>query len=91
VDFLETSFFRPREGPLNGSNPEFPTPTEVRELTDNENYGTVALSDLGLFVKWQFEHLVRIEEAQSLQAIRLAFSNNEVPTRSRTGRLEAGG
>lgn len=79
VDFPETSFFGPRQASLNGSSPELPTPTEVREYTGNENYGTVALPELGLFVKWGREHLVRIEEAQSLQAIRRAFLNNEVP------------
>ena len=69
VDFPETSFFRPREASPNGPNPALPTPTEVRGYTGNEHYDTVALLDLGLFVKWGREHLVRIEEAQSLQAI----------------------
>jgi hypothetical protein len=69
VDFPKTSFFRPREAPLNGSNPELPTPTQVCEYTGNENYGTVALPHLGLSVKYGREHLVRIEEVQSLQAI----------------------
>ena len=79
VDVLESSFFRAREASPGNPSPELPAPKQVREYTGNENYGSVALTDLGLFVKWGREHLVRTEEAQSLQAIWQAFSNNEVP------------
>lgn len=79
VDVLESSLFRAREASPENPSPESPTPKQVREYTGNENHGSVALTDLGLFVKWGREHLVRIEEAQSLQAIWQAFSNNEVP------------
>jgi len=79
VDFPETTFFRHQEEEDSPSSScqKLPTLTEVRGYTGNESYGSVALPELGLFVKWGRKHLVRIEEAQSLQAIRRAFPNND--------------
>jgi hypothetical protein len=79
VDIPESSFFRRQETSPNAPGPKLPTPTEVRSYTGHDNYGAVAFHELGLFVKWGREHLVRIEEAQSLRAIRRAFPKNEVP------------
>jgi len=79
VDVPDSCFFRSRNASSEFPSPELPTPTEVREYTGNRNYSFVALPKLGLFVKWGREHLVRIEEAQSLQAVCRAFPSNEVP------------
>lgn len=79
LDFPDTAFFRRQKASSSDSRQELPTPNEVREYAGNADYGTVTLPDLGVFVKWGREDLVRIEEAQSLQAVRRAFPNNEVP------------
>ena len=46
VDVLQSSFFRAREASPGNPSPELPTPKQVREYTGNENYGSVALTDL---------------------------------------------
>ena len=46
VDVLESSLFRAREASPENPSPESPTPKQVREYTGNENYGSVALTDL---------------------------------------------
>ena len=76
LDFRDTQFFRKH---ASGSSPQLPAPAILRALRPGKHSGTVIFEDLGLFVKFGANHKVSIEEAQTMQAIRRAFPNKEIP------------
>lgn len=76
VDFHQSSFFQRQDG--KAEMPELPTPSAVRAKDHGDIFGTVAYPEMGLMVKYGLEHKVAIHEAQTLQALRAAFPNNEV-------------
>lgn len=75
LDFHDTQFFLNN---ASGCSPQLPTPASLRALCPGQQSGTVVLKDLGLFVKFGPYHKVSVEEAQTMQAVRRAFPNNEV-------------
>lgn len=76
LDFRDTHFFCANGS---GTTAVLPSPAAVRALRSNDTSGHVIFEDLGLFVKFGETHKVSIEEAQTLQAIRRAFPNEEIP------------
>ena len=76
IDFLETSFFR-----SNGASPmpHLPTPTEILHQYPNQHQGGIfKFEALSLAVKVGQISFVRLEEAQTMIAIRRIFPDGEV-------------
>lgn len=77
LDSTHTSSFEHQDQSVD--MPELPTPSEVRAKHNGNSFGTVSFPDRELFVKYGPPHKASIDEAQTLQALRQAFPNNEVP------------
>ena len=79
VDFLDTSFF---QSSGQSTSQKLPSPAEIiqrcPELRDSGR-GVVKFEELGLLVKYGCSNYLRLEEAQTLRAIKQAFPANEVP------------
>ena len=77
VDFLDSSFFRFNGTP---SLPRLPTPAEILQQYPNCSQGRVVkFESLSLAVKVGHISCVKLEEAQTMIAIRRIFPNGEVP------------
>nr|POF06968.1 hypothetical protein CFP56_31592 [Quercus suber] len=74
MNFYDTSFFQ--EGP---TVRQLPSPSSILQQSPNSASGVVKLSHLNLAVKFNSSSYLRLEEAQTLRAIRLAFPNGEIP------------
>lgn len=74
MDFHDTSFFE-SNGP---SLPQLPTPEILQQHPDLSD-GVVKFEHLNLVVKAGYADYLRLEEAQTMQALRQAFPDNEVP------------
>lgn len=76
IDFRQTSFFL-RQG-QDHTGAELPLPSAVRAKRPGNYFGIVTFPEMRLLVKYGPEHKVAIHEAQTLQALRRAFPNNDV-------------
>lgn len=74
VEFHGTSFFRSRV-----PSPRLPLPIEILQIHKNRENAVVKFEDLNLAVKYGPPRCVRLEEAQTMIAIKQAFANHEVP------------
>jgi hypothetical protein len=76
ADFHDTSFFQCDPSlPL----PQLPTPASLFQESPDRGYGVIRNERLKLAVKYGSPDDVRLEEAQSMRAIRQAFPHNDVP------------
>jgi hypothetical protein len=80
MDFLDTSFFKSAQ---DGSpRPELPSPAEISQKYPEYTRGARGVAifeDLGLVIKAGPSDYLRLEEAQTIWAIRQAFPDGEVP------------
>ncbi|KAL2754567.1 hypothetical protein ACRALDRAFT_1076220 [Sodiomyces alcalophilus JCM 7366] len=70
-DFHDTSFFQ--------SNTKLPSPAEILRQHPNLEDGIVTFEHLNLVVKVKDSRFLRLEEAQTLRAVRHAFPRGDVP------------
>jgi hypothetical protein len=75
MDFHDTSFFQ-SNGP---SLPQLPTPEIILQQHPDLSDGIVKFEHLNLVVKVGYSDYLRLEEAQTMRALRQAFPDNEVP------------
>ena len=75
VDFRDTSFFQ--HGPT--SSRQLPTPAEVFKRSGSAGRAVIVFEELNLAVKMDHPKYLRLEEAQTMRAIRNAFRHGEVP------------
>ncbi|KAK9783573.1 putative Kinase-like domain-containing protein [Seiridium cardinale] len=75
IDFLDTSFFRSDKP----DPPQLPAPGAILEQYPDLEGGVVKYENLNLAVKFGESTYVRLEEAQTMRAVRHAFLNDEVP------------
>ena len=87
IDFHDTSFFQSSKLPF----PQLPTPTAVFEQYPRIGNGVVKFEHLNLAVKVGQSEYLRLEEAQTMIAIRRAFPNHEVPVPEVFGWRKYGG
>lgn len=71
-DVLTSSFFRRSNDAA--SRPQLPDTVQVRVRAGHQNFGKAWFKDIGVFVKFGGEDRVRLEEAQSIQAVWRAFN-----------------
>lgn len=75
MNFLDTSFFQFDDC----SSRELPTPASILQHYPSHGAGVIKLEELGLAVKFGHTSYVRLEEVQTMRAIKHAFSQDEVP------------
>lgn len=75
IDFLDTSFFQSNESP----GPQLPTPASIIQRFGDGGARVVKIEDLNIAVKINDASYLRLEEAQTMRAIRQVFPNGEVP------------
>ncbi|PNY21222.1 Uncharacterized protein TCAP_07279 [Tolypocladium capitatum] len=75
IDFYDTSFFQSSAAP----SPQLPTPSSILAQWPKLGSGVVKFEHLHLAVKFGDSTYVRLEEAQTMRAIRQAFPHNDVP------------
>jgi aminoglycoside phosphotransferase (APT) family kinase protein len=75
VDFHDTSFFQSGRS----SSPHLPTPSEVLQRHPGLYNGVVRFDHLNLIVKVGQDDYYRLEEAQTMRALKRAFPDGEVP------------
>ena len=72
-DFLDSSFFQ------DDATRQLPTPAFIFDHRPYGGRGVEKFEELGLAVKYGPSDYLRLEEAQTLYAIRKAFPNAEIP------------
>jgi hypothetical protein len=75
IDFHDTAFFRSSLRPF----PQLPTPASILQQCPDHGASVVKFEHLDLAVKVGDSSYLRLEEAQTMRAIRHAFPNNDVP------------
>lgn len=75
VDFHETSFFNSSQRPF----PQLPTPASILQQYPNHGAGVIKYEHLNLAVKIGDSSYLRLEEAQTMRAIRDAFPHDVLP------------
>lgn len=75
TDFHDTSFFNSGQLPV----PQLPTPAEIRQQYLDRGARVIKFEHLNLIVKIGHPSQVRLEEAQTMRAIRQAFPHHDVP------------
>jgi hypothetical protein len=75
VDFLDSSFFQSAKSP----RPELPTPASIIQQYGDNGACVVKIESLNLVVKINQASYLRLEEVQTMLAIRQVFPNGEVP------------
>ena len=75
MDFYDTSFFQ-RSWPL---LPQLPSPAEILQQYPDQGRGVIKFEHLNLIVKVGHSSYLRLEEAQTMIAIRRAFANHGIP------------
>ncbi|ORY71312.1 uncharacterized protein BCR38DRAFT_416435 [Pseudomassariella vexata] len=75
VDFVETSFFHSHAL----ASPQLPTPANVLKENPDLEEGVAIYKKLNLAIKFGGPSYLRLEEAQTMRAVKRAFPNNEVP------------
>jgi Phosphotransferase enzyme family len=75
MEFHDTSFFSSSIRPV----PQLPSPTEVLQRYPGREAAVVKFEHLNLAVKYGPSDYFRLEEAQTMIAIRRAFPDNEIP------------
>ena len=79
LDFHDTTFFRTPVGAV-AAPAKLPTPAAVRDEWQRQDRPyVVKVMHMNLVVKFGAPHNVRLEEAQTMRAIRQLFPENEVP------------
>ena len=75
MDFLDSSFFQSDESLI----PQLPTPVSIIEQYGDKGARVIKIEDLNVAVKIDQASYLRLEEAQTMRAIRQIFPNGEVP------------
>lgn len=75
MDFLDSSFFQSNESP----RPQLPTPTSIIEEYGDGGARVVRIESMNIAVKIDHISHLRLEEAQTMRAMRHIFPNGEVP------------
>lgn len=75
IDFHDTSFFQLSPDPF----PQLPTPASILEQWPDHGGGVIKFEHLNLAVKLGDSSYLRLEEAQTMRAIRQAFPHHDVP------------
>lgn len=76
MDFRDTSFFQSQETPV-----ELPTPAEIMQKYPEigDGSGIARFDDINLIVKLGPTDYLRLEEVQTMWAMRQVFPNGEIP------------
>lgn len=76
MDFRDTSFFQSQETPV-----ELPTPAEIMQKYPEIGDGSriARFDDINLIVKLGPTDYLRLEEVQTMWAMRQVFPNGEIP------------
>jgi hypothetical protein len=75
IDFHDTSFFSSSQLPF----PQLPTPASILAQCPDHGANVIKFEHLNLAVKVGDSSYLRLEEAQTMRAIRQAFPHNDVP------------
>ena len=75
MNFYDRSFFQ-LKGPL---SPQLPKPTEIFQQHKDTGRGVIKFQDLNIAVKFGPCPELRLEEAQTMRAIRQAYPDCEIP------------
>ncbi|RSL82348.1 hypothetical protein CDV31_016943 [Fusarium ambrosium] len=75
VDFHDTSFFQSESDTC----PQLPTPAWILKQWQNQGSGVITIDHLNLAIKFGDSSYLRLEEAQTMRAIRQAFPQSDLP------------
>lgn len=73
MDFLDTCFFRIE--PLR----QLPSPASILQQFPDKGFGVVKCEHINVVVKFGDSSYLRLEEAQTMRAVKQVFASNEVP------------
>lgn len=74
MDFLDTSFFQNDTSPP----PQLPTPASIIERYGDKGRRVILIDELDMVVKTNYESDLRLEEVQTMRAIREMFLHHDV-------------
>ncbi|KAF4462113.1 phosphotransferase enzyme family [Fusarium albosuccineum] len=75
MDLLDSSFFQSGDSP----RPQLPTPASILEEYGDHGADVVKIKELNLAVKINAQSYLKLEEVQTMWALRKIFPNGEVP------------